>query len=156
MNVDNYRTEAIHQLSDFHTYAILKGDPTKIFKTLLFKLVARGKRLGPFKQKEAEALVHKYPILSTLYHLPKTHKRLEPLYGRPIILGIGFLNERLVQWLDKQLQSLVVQLPGYLKDTNHLLHLIENLNWGDNFSWLTCDVSSLYSSIPHHLAIEAI
>lgn len=99
--------------------------------------------MGLFYQKEANALAPEYPILSTFYHLPKTHKGLEPLYGRPIVSGIGSLNERLGQWLDKQHQPLVIQLPGYLKDTNHLLHLVENLNWEDNFSWLTCDVSSL-------------
>lgn len=115
-----------------------------------------GVRLWLFTCKEAEILVPKHPILPTFYHLPKTHKRLNLLHGRPNISGIRSLNERLGQWLDKLLQPLAVRLLCYLKDINHLFQIVNNLKWEDNFSWLACDVCSLYFSIPHHLAIEAI
>lgn len=89
-----------------------------------------------------ESPIPEYPTIPTFYHLPKTHKGLEPLRVRPIISGIGSLNERLGKWLDRYLQ-LVVQLPRYLKDTNHLLQLLGDFTWETDFLWITCDVTNL-------------
>lgn len=71
-------------------------------------------------------------------------------------MGIGSLNERLGERVDGQLQPVVKGLPSFLRDTNNLLAIMDKFEWCDDFAWLTCDVSSLYSSIPHDLAHEAI
>lgn len=108
MKVGEYRAEAIHQLSNTSTYLVLKSDLTKRFRAILSNPVERGLKIELFKQKKVDVLVPKHPVLPTFYNLPKTHKGLVPLHGRPIISGIGSLIEKLGQWLDKQLQSLVV------------------------------------------------
>lgn len=38
--------------------------------------------------------------MPTFHHLPKTHKDLDTLCARPIVTGIGSLNEQIGQWLD--------------------------------------------------------
>lgn len=103
----------------------------------------RGK-IGVFDNKVAETLIPEFFVVSTFYNVPKTHKGLSPLQGRPIILGIGSLNERLGQWLDKQLQQIVTRLPSYLKDTNQLLNIMRDLprdsqyRCGSPVMWLVC------------------
>lgn len=72
--------------------------------------------------REAESLFPECPILPTVHHLPKTHKGLDHLHGRPIVTGIGSLNEKLGKRMASQLLSLLCSLPSYLKDTNHLLN----------------------------------
>lgn len=55
------------------------------------------------------------------HHLPKVHKDLSPLTGRPIVAGIGSLNEHLGHWVDQQLQPLVMEMPSFLHDSKQLL-----------------------------------
>lgn len=150
MGVGSYLKETARQLSDTQTYSRLKSNPTKKYKSILTELVDRGFRQGFLNKKEAKSLIPEYPTLPTFYHLPKTHIGLTPLQGRPIILGIGSL------WLDGHLQPLVKQLPVFLKDTNHLLHIMQNFYWSDHYSWATWDVTNLYSFIHHGLAITAV
>lgn len=63
-------------------------------------------------------------------------------------MGIDSLNERLGQWVDQQLQPLVVNLPGYLRDTKQLLSKLEGMEWKDEFRWVTCDI--LVCTPPFH------
>lgn len=90
------------------------------------------------------------------HHLPKIHKGLHPLTGRPIVAGIGSLNERLGEWVDRQLQPLVTALPVFLRDTKQLLLKLDGFAWEKNYRWVSCDVSSLYFSIQHHLGLQAV
>ena len=50
----------------------------------------------------------------------------------------------------------MVDLPGYLKDTKQLLTKFNHFQWQECYRWISCDVASLYSSIPHHLGIRAV
>lgn len=58
--------------------------------------------------------------------------------------------------MDGQLQPLVSSLPSYLKDTNHLLNAMKEVVWKHDYIWVKCDFPSLHSSIPHHLARQAV
>lgn len=94
--------------------------------------------------------------MPVFHHLPKVHKGLSPLVGRPIVAELGFLNERLGEWMDSQLQPLVVGLPGFLRDTKQLLIKLQDFQWKHNYRWITCDVTRLYSRTPHALGIQAV
>lgn len=52
--------------------------------------------------------------------------------------------------------TFVRRLLGYIQDTSHVLSQMENIQWANQYVWVTLDVVALYSSIPHHLAIAAI
>lgn len=129
MDASVYHDEAIRQLSDQNIYMKLLGDPTRTYRGILYNLIKKGTHLGVLSIKEAESLIPECPIIATFHHLPKTHKGLDPLYGRPIVAGISSLNERLRQWLDGQLHPIVSSLPSFLKDTNHLLNAMREVVW---------------------------
>ena len=156
LDSSTYSNEALRQLSDIHTYSLLKSDPTVPFSKELTILLDRAVQAGIFTAKERDLFIPVNPIMPIFHHLPKIHKGLCPLVGRPIVAGIGSLNERLGDWVDSQLQPLVLSLPGYLRDTKDLLNKLHEFAWSDHYRWISCDVTSLYSSIPHHLGIEAV
>ena len=126
------------------------------FKKVFSSLLDRAVSVGIFSDKEKAIFIPDHPIMPVFHHLPKDHKGLTPLVGRPMVAGIGSLNERLGEWLDRQLQPLVVDLPGYLKDTNQLLRKLNQFQWHESYRWISSDVVSLYSSIPHHLGVRAV
>lgn len=147
MQASAYKEEALRQLSDRDTYLVLKGDPTDAFKKELSSLLDKGVSAGILSTKDKEMLIPEFPFMPIFHHLPKVHKGFSPLTGRPIVAGIGSLNERLGQWVDQQLQPLVTELPSYLRDTKQLLAKLETIEWHDEYCWISCgDVSSLYSS----------
>lgn len=121
LDASSCKEEALRQLSDQTTYHRLRGDPTGSFKWELSALLDRAVSMGIFTTKDKEMLIPAFPVMPIFHHLPKLHKGLTPLTGRPIVAGIGSLNERLGQWVDQQLQQLVTELPGYLRDTKQLL-----------------------------------
>lgn len=48
------------------------------------------------------------------------------------------------------------RVPGYIKHTTAVLANMKQNKWSDSSYWVTLDVKSLYSSIPHELALEAL
>lgn len=151
-----YKNEALRQLSNVNTYQKFKADPTSPFKKALSSLLDSAVHAGLFSLKEKELFFPECPIMPVFHHLPKVHKGLNTLLGRPIVAEIGLLNERLGEWVDSQLQPLVCSLPGFLRDTKQLLNKTQDVPWNDNYRWISCDVASLYSSIPHNLGIQTV
>lgn len=113
MDAISFRHEGLRQLWDRSTYNTLSGDPTKLYKCVLYNLIQEGVYLRIFSINKAETLIPDQPAVPTFHHLPKAQKGLNPLKGRPIVAGSGSLNERLGQWwLDAQLQPLVRFFPS--------------------------------------------
>lgn len=83
--VETYTQKDERQLLDRCTYLKLKSDPTKKYKVTLTSLVNEGATLGIFNSRMCESLIPQYPVVSIFHHLPKTHRGLNPLQGRPII-----------------------------------------------------------------------
>ncbi|KAM9296679.1 breast cancer type 1 susceptibility protein [Gastrophryne carolinensis] len=152
---DTYISEAERQLSDTETYTQLRGDPTQTFIHELDLVFEEGMAVGMFSTNLVEKMKIEYPVIPIFHHLPKIHKPERPPRGRPIVAGIGGLHERLGQWLDSVLQPIVKMLPGYIKDTREVLKAIHQLRWPKDGMWISMDVSSLYSCIPHQKAIQA-
>lgn len=69
-------------------------------------------RAGILSQEEMDRFIPLAPIMPVFHPMPKVHKGLNPLVGRTILAGIDSLNERLSQWVDHQLQPMVIELPG--------------------------------------------
>ena len=82
--------------------------------------------------------------------LPKVHKRLYDLPGRPVISNCGFYTENISSFLDFHLQPLAQKVKSYIKDTNHFLRKIKELGQLPEGTILcTTDVVGLYPNIPH-------
>lgn len=72
-------------------------------------------------------------------------------------ISVGTVNSltfRLGEYIDYFLQLLVQDTQAYLKDTKHIIQLLQNLET-TNDTILTAYVSSLYTNIDHEGVIEA-
>ena len=92
--------------------------------------------------------------------LSKIHKNITPPPGRPICNTINTPTMNLSRWVNIQLQPLVKKLPSYLKDDNHFLRKIDEINKNHTLLkdalLVTWDVRSLYTNIPHKEGLEAL
>lgn len=129
LNREDYKQEALRQLSDTQTYVKLKEDPTRRFGELLFKLIDEGVYLGVLSLRVSNYLEVQEPLTPIFHHLPKIHKKDRPPKGRPIVAGIGSLNERFGQWVDFHLRPLVDHLPSLLVDSKHVLKVMDGIAW---------------------------
>lgn len=66
---------------------------------------------------------------------------------RPIVAGIGSLNEHLCEWVDFYLQSMVTRCLGYLQQKSGTRHA-DKVILEDRYCWSTSDIESLYTCIP--------
>ncbi|XP_053545722.1 calpain-1 catalytic subunit-like [Bombina bombina] len=156
MNRSSYIAEALRQLEDTSSYTKLRGDPTNVFQRQLMHLLDGALEEGFIDNDTCQYLYVKHPVIPIFHHLPKVHKTIENVQGRPIVSGIGSMLEHLSEWLDDLLQPLVIALRSYIRDTKHVLNMIDQIEWTRDSVWLTVDVTALYSSIPHHLGLKAI
>ena len=111
---------------------------------------------------------------SNFYVLPKIHKcqaikeaieeqkseyvtlsAPNDLKGRPIVAGPNCPTKRLSELLDQILKPLVPQLKSYVKDDWDVLRKLPRTTDGQ-CELVSCDVVSLYTSIPHDLGLEAL
>ena len=105
----------------------------------------------------AKLLATHQPKQPTLYLLPKIHNINNP--GRPIVSACSCHTEHISEYLDVVLQPLVQSLPTFLKDSTHVLNLIETINHhqGCQPKYLfTMDATSLYTGIPHADGLTAL
>ncbi|XP_071970284.1 uncharacterized protein [Engystomops pustulosus] len=124
-------------------------DPTKIFKDKIDRLLLAALRAGILNKTEADFLTTQKPIIPTFYLLPKVHKSLVKPPGRPIVSGMGSLNEKLCTYLDFFLQPLVSKLTSFVRDTTHLIQRINDFRTENPILLVTLDVESLYTIIEH-------
>ena len=84
------------------------------------------------------------------YLLPKIHKRLHDVPGRPVISNCRYYTENILSILDYHLQLLTQKVKSYIKDTNHFLSKLESLGkLRQGVILCTIDVAGLYPNIPH-------
>ena len=93
-----------------------------------------------------------------IYVLPKVHK--EPptnskFVGRPIISGNGSPTEKISEFVDYFLLPIVVKQHTYVKDSNHILNILEATPLPKNVILATLDVISMYTNTPQEEAINA-
>ena len=97
------------------------------------------------------------PKLGRFYLLPKIHKRLSSVPGRPVISNSGCFTENISAFLDHHLQPLAKKVRSYVKDTNDFLQKLANIgNIPQDAILCTIDVVGLYPSIPHDEGLEAL
>ena len=94
-----------------------------------------------------------------IYFVPKIHKPQRPPPARPICNTINSATANISKWVEDQLQPLVRKLPSYLKDDNHFLRKINEINnsekWPAGTLLVTRDVKSLYANITYEHGIRA-
>lgn len=112
--------------------------------------------MGILNRKEKEHLVPLAPRLPIIYSLLKIHKTLTNPPGWPIISIIDSITSRVGKYIDFYLQPLVMDTPSFIKDTKHVINILNDIDWQSTYLLVMTDVGSLYTSIPHHLGYEAV
>ena len=117
----------------------------------IFKSLEKIRKRGDLSQDTLNYFLIKDPKFVRFYLLPKIHKRLYDVPGRPVISKCGFYNENISSFLDFHLQPLAQKVKSYIKDTNHFLKKIKGLGQLPGGTILcTIDVVGLYPNIPHN------
>lgn len=155
-NKIDYTAEALRLLSDSNTYKKLSKDPLPNFKIEAEKLITTACQHRIIDPKEASFLKRDYYKTPYFYHLPKIHKDPSHPPGRPIVASMDSVTSGFSQYVDVFLQPLAQSLPSYIRDSTHLLERLSLYTWDDNYLWLSLDVNSLYTSIPHNIGLRAL
>lgn len=158
LNRIDYVNECERQLTDDVFYEKLPGDPTRSFQNLIFDTLDEFVHTGDISKKEMQFLRVDNPVIPTFYTLPKIHKNLQKPPGRPIVAGIGSLTASMSTFVDHFIRPLAEAAPSFIKDTGHLLSVIDTVNPlpADEIILVTFDVNALYTSIPHDEGLEAL
>ena len=149
-----YLKEAEKQLSDRSTHLetkVIEKDfnlveqSNKMFENLQRKSLIQERERNYFKFNFKKAT-----NLGKLYLLPKIHKGLSNIPGRPVISNCGTPTEKVSEFLDHQLQPIMKQGNLYIKDKSDFLETLRAIGEIPKGAILvTADVVGLYPSIPH-------
>ena len=82
------------------------------------------------------------------YGMPKVHKNMEPVPLRPVVSQCGSLLGIPSTYLDYKLQPLKFLVPSYVKDSHHIISLLQKIGTLPLHARLfTCDTVSMYTNI---------
>ena len=96
-------------------------------------------------------------IVGRFYLLPKIHKRLHDVPGRPFISNCSDYTENISTFIDHHIQPLAKKVRSYVQDTNDFLRKLRSLPpLPDDFFLCTVDVVGLYPNIPHEEGLKAL
>ena len=93
----------------------------------IFKSLEKIRKRGDLAQDTLNYLLVKDPKLARFFLLPKVHKRLYDVPGRPVISNCGFYTKNISSFSDFHLQPLAQKVKLYIKDTNHFLKKIKEI-----------------------------
>ena len=92
-----------------------------------------------------------------LYFLPKVHKKLAIVPGRPVISNCGTPTEKVSEYRDFLLKPVTQDGWSYIKDTGNFLKKIKRLGKiPEGAKLVTADVVGLYLDIPHNLGLQSL
>ena len=149
--------EAESQLSDNNIYEKVQGDPIPSLVNLVKYHLSNVKARGDISSETLDYFMVNNPKLGRFYLLPKIHKRLNAIPGRPVISNCGYFTENISSFLDYHLQPLTKSVKSFIKDTNDFLRKLRSLPLlPDNSLLCTIDVVGLYPNIPHEEGLIAI
>ena len=95
--------------------------------------------------------------LGKLYLLPKIHKRLFNLPGRPVISICRTPTEKVSGFLDHHLKAIMRNGFFYITDTQHFLEKMKTIgSVPENAILLTADIVGLYPNILHQAGLKAL
>lgn len=172
MNRDYYQNCILNLLNDTTTYIEVSENKDHAVINKIKRLSIKFNNV--LTKKEKDYITNFDYKTSQFYGLPKVHKSdqiknmissdsgevisvLNPtdLNFRPIVASTQCPTNRLSELLDKILQPLQIYVKSYIKNTVHFLNKLPlTVKTSDTF--ITFDVSSLYTNITHDLGLEAL
>ena len=107
---EDYLKEAESQLSDEKVYEALQGDAISPLISVVMKCLNKIRIRGDISKDTLEYFLVQNPRVGRFYLLPKIHKRLHSVPGRPVISNSGLYTENISAFLDFHLQPLAKQV----------------------------------------------
>ena len=158
----DYIKEAEKQLGDSTLYKEINYNK-KILSQLVDSSNKYFKKLnssGYISYKEMKYFTYEYKRacnLGKLYLLPKSHKRLFNVHGRPVISNCGTPAEKVSEFLDHHIKPVMQKGLSYIRDSQHFLEKIKTIgSVPENAILVTADEVGLYPSIPHQAGLKAL
>ena len=153
---EDYIKEAEKQLEDSDVYEEVPDDPEPLISTI-HRTIEKNRKRGDLKKETIRYFEVKNPKFARFYPLPKIHKRLNNVPGRPVISNCGYYTENISAFLDFHLQPLAQELKSYIKVTNEFLNKLRSIpKLPDNTILCTVDAAGLYPNIPHEEGLSAL
>ena len=121
------------------------------------KALEKTRLRGDLSMDTLDYFLVKDPTFARFYLLPKIHKQLHDVPGRPVIPNCGYYTENISSFLDYHLQPLAQRVKSYIRDTNHFLSKLKSLGKLPQGATLcTIDVVDLYPNIPHSEGLNSL
>ncbi|CAJ0951440.1 unnamed protein product [Ranitomeya imitator] len=156
MDKSLYILEIMRQLSDTSIYLPLQKDPTSDIRHQIDTILKKYTSKGVIDSETCEFLQNKNPIIPVFYTLPKVHKNLRNIPGRPIVTSTNSILSPLAIFLEKVLTPIIQKTDSFILDTGAFFSVIQGIHTIPLDSILvTLDVKDLYTSIPHNEGINS-
>jgi hypothetical protein len=153
MNKPDYMSKAFDLLNNRLHYRRVYKDQTEAYTKTIDNYIKKEIKRGHLPST-ADELIPRQPRTPVFYILPKIHKKNTP--GRPIVSACSGPTDSISKFIDDLIRPLVPHIKSYVKDSTHLLQILQNLGHIPSSALLcTMDVSSLYTNIPHDEGIQA-
>ena len=155
-NREYYIKEAEKQLEDCDLYEEVPDGPEPLI-TSIHRMIEKIRKRQDLKKETIKYFEVKDPKFAMFHLLPKIHKRLNNVPGRPVTSKYGYYTERISAFLGFHLQPLVLTVKSYIKDTNEFFNKL--CSWPkllDNIILSAVDVVGLYPDIPHKEGLSAL
>ena len=124
---EDYLAEADSQLGDQNVYQEIFGDAVSPLIKIVKNCLSRINRRGDISKQTLDYFLVERPRLGRFYLLPKIHKRLFDVPGRPVISNSGYFTENIFAFVDYHLKPLSRQVNSYIQDTNDFLRKLNGL-----------------------------
>ena len=146
---EDYLKEAYKQLEDKEVYEEVSNDSYVLVNTII-KALEKIRLRRDLSRDTLNYFADEDPKFARFYLLPKIHKRLQNVPGRPVISNCCFYTENISSVLDYHLQPPAQKVKSSIKATNHFLNKIRKLGSLPNGAIpCTIDVVDRYPNIPH-------
>ena len=107
-------------------YEEVRNDPNVLINTIM-KALEKIRLRDNFSSDTLNYSLLKDPKFARFYLLPKIHKCLHDVPGRPVISNCGFYTDNISSFLDYHLQPLAQRVKSYIKDANLFLNNIKKI-----------------------------
>lgn len=151
----DYEKEALRQLNNHQHYIRTTTPLTYQHHRFITQRLTELTHMGHLPPNSDKIMINPDCRISPFYLLPKIHKKDIP--GRPIVSGIDSPTDRISHTLDHIFRPFVSKLPSHIKDTRDFINKLQQIHHlHEDEVFVTIDVSSLYTSIPHEDGLRAI
>ena len=128
---------------DRKLYVNLKADPTPKEKDCLINILRQLNNKVRFASHTYKSIYPMAEVAPHFYANPKVHKKYVPV--RPIISGINSVKCRLAKHLAKLFNPLVGKSKYYIKNSEHLVKLLKEINLEEDDVFVSYDVTALFT-----------